>query len=72
MDGAHGTGRDASPHSQKLCPVKPCQVVRGSARPPATVFTSRSGQRWIRETIVSMINAWSSERGSVVANADHR
>ncbi|TRC95096.1 LysR family transcriptional regulator [Mesorhizobium sp. WSM4303] len=31
-----------------------------------------SGQRWIREAIVSMINAWTSERGSVAANAGHR
>ncbi|RWC62829.1 LysR family transcriptional regulator [Mesorhizobium sp.] len=31
-----------------------------------------SGQRWIRETIVSMINAWTSERGSVAANANPR
>lgn len=29
-----------------------------------------SGQRWIRETIVSMINAWTSERSSVAANAN--
>jgi DNA-binding transcriptional LysR family regulator len=28
-----------------------------------------SGQRWIREAIVSMINAWTSERGSVAAIA---
>jgi DNA-binding transcriptional LysR family regulator len=31
-----------------------------------------SGQRWIREAIVSMINAWTSERGSVDANAGQR
>ncbi|TIX27032.1 LysR family transcriptional regulator [Mesorhizobium sp.] len=31
-----------------------------------------SGQRWIRETIVSMINAWTSERGSVAADANPR